>query len=368
VEIKRQSPDWWIFFVVMALLGIGIIMVFSSSQYLAQYDYGDPYYYLKSQAKNAGLGLIAMFIAYKINYKVYKKLAWPIFGLVIILLLLVLFSGSGESAGGAERWLNLAGFRFQPSEVCKLAMILLLAKICSDHQKSMASFTRGFLPCIALTLVAALLVFAQNALSSASIIAVTAVIMMYCAGVRWQYLGATVGIGFAAGIAVIANTEFRANRIAAYLDPWKDPLGDGFQTVQSLLAIGNGGLTGVGLGAGGSKWYYLPEGYTDFIFSVLAEEMGFLGCLFVIALFGILIWRGLMVAIGLKDMFCSLLALGATVMIGLQAFINLGVVTGLLPVTGVTLPFISYGGTSLIICLISMGILLNLSRYAEIKR
>jgi cell division protein FtsW len=368
VKVKQKSPDWWILFAVMALLGVGIIMVFSSSQYFAQYDYNDPFYFLKDQAKNAGLGLIALLIAYKISYVHYKKLAWPLFGVVIILLLLVLFSGAGDAAGGAVRWLNLGGIRFQPSEICKLSMILLLAKLFSDRQKQMGSFTKGFLPGIILVIAVALLVFAQNALSTASIIAMTSIIMMYCAGVRWQYLAGTVAVGMMAGVAIIANTEFRSNRIAAYLNPWQDPLGDGFQTVQSLLAIGNGGLTGVGLGAGGSKWYYLPEGYTDFIFSVLAEEMGFLGGLFVIALFAILIWRGLMVAIGMKDNFGALLALGITGLIGLQAFINLGVVTGLLPVTGVTLPFISYGGTSLVISLASMGVLLNLSRYSEIKR
>jgi cell division protein FtsW len=365
---KIKSPDWWLFFAVMALLGVGIIMVFSSSQYQAQYDFGDPFYYLKGQGKNAIIGLVAMLIAYKIPYQFYKKIAWPLVFFVVVLLLLVLFSGGGEEAGGAVRWLSLGGIRFQPSELCKLAMVILLAKVFSERQKQMGSFTGGFLPGLILIAVIAGLIFAQNDLSTAVIIALTGIIMMYCAGAKFKYLLGTIVVGLAAGIAIIAGSDFRSGRIEAYLDPWQDPLGAGFQTVQSLLAVGNGGLTGVGLGAGGSKWYYLPEGYTDFIFAVLAEEMGFLGGLFVIALFGILVWRGLMIAIGLKDSFASLLAVGITSYIGIQAFINIGVVTGLLPVTGITLPFISYGGTSLIICLVSMGILLNLSRYSEIKR
>ena len=368
MKAKKKSPDWWIFFSVMVLLVIGIIMVFSSSQYFAQYDYDDAFYFLKKQGESAILGLIAMFVLYKIDYHVYKKLAWPAFITVCVLLSLIAFGGSGDEAGGATRWIIIAGFRFQPSELAKLGLIVLMSKILSEKQDVIKTFSKGFLPQAALVGVTCALVFLQNHLSATVIIAGTAFILMFCAGINWLYLGITVGVGFAGACAAVLMTPFRMGRILAYLDPWQDPLGDGFQTVQSLLAIGSGGLTGVGLGSGGSKWFYLPERHTDFIFSVLSEELGFIGAFFVILLFMLFIWRGLTISVHMPDTFGSFLALGITAMIGLQAFINLGVVTGLLPVTGVTLPFVSYGGTSLIVCLMSVGILLNLSRYAEIKR
>lgn len=372
MKAKKHAPDWWILFSVLALVAIGIIMVFSSSQYFAQYPpYNDTYYFLKKQAEFAALGILGMFVLSRVNYRIYYKLAWPAFIVSILLLgglVVMILAGSGDETKGAVRWLELGGLRFQPSEVAKLSLILLLAKILTDREQFNKSFTKGFIPVIALIGLTCGLVFAQTALSMTIIIACTSFAMMYCAGINFAYLIGTVILGAGGVVGAIIMKPFRMQRIYAYLDPWSDPLGSGFQTVQSLLAIGSGGLSGVGLGAGGSKWYYLPERHTDFIFSVLAEETGFLGCLVVILLFGILVWRGLTIAVNMPDRFGSLLAFGITFMIGFQAFFNLGVVTGLLPATGITLPFISSGGTSLIICLFSAGILLNLSKYAELKR
>lgn len=369
LKSKMKAPDWWIFFSTMVLVCIGIIMVFSSSQYFTQYKpYEDIYYYLKRQLFNAGAGLIAMYIMYRLNYRIYKTLAWYIYFGVSIILLMLLVGSSGEEAGGAVRWMDLGFTTFQPSELAKISLVMLMAKILTEKQRKIGSFQQGFLPPFILMGITCVLVYLQNDLSTSVIIAGTAFVMMFCAGVRLPYLMGTVIVGSIGVAASILMTDFRMGRILAYLDPWSDPLDGGFQTVQSLLAIGSGGLTGVGLGAGGAKWYYLPERHTDFIFSVLAEELGFLGGGLVIALFVVLIWRGLMVAVNAPDLFGSLLALGIVSMIGLQAFMNLGVVTGLLPVTGITLPFLSYGGTSLMVSMASVGLLLNISRYAEIKR
>jgi len=366
---KVKSPDWWILVIVAVLMGIGIIMVFSSSQYFAQdAPYNDNLYFLKKQARNAAIGLAMMFVMYRMNYKLYKKFAWPV-AIIVGIVLIVLLAGGQQEIKGTTRWLEVSGVgTFQPSEFAKLAMVIVLAKVMSSRPKRIKTFQGGFIPSIVIIGLFCGLVFAQKALSTTMIIAGTGFLMMFCAGINWRYLAGTLTLAITGVAAAIIYEPFRLQRIYAYLDPWKDPLGSGFQTVQSLLAIGSGGLSGVGLGAGGSKWYYLPERHTDFIFSVLSEELGFIGGFFVIVLFIFLLWRGFSVAVHTPDTFASLVALGITSMIGLQAFINLGVVTGLLPVTGVTLPFISYGGTSLMVSLAAMGALLNISKYAEFKR
>ncbi|MEG1500706.1 MAG: putative lipid II flippase FtsW [Clostridiales bacterium] len=368
MKIKKKSPDWWVFFSVMALVFIGIIMVFSSSQYLAQYKHDDAFYFLKRQCINVLFGSIAMFFAYRFNYRLHKPFAWYYYAGTVLLLLLVLFSSGGDEAGGAVRWLDLGFIRFQPSELAKITMVILLSAFLSDKQKKIKTFKDGFIEPLLLILFTAGLVFAQKDLGTTVLIVGVGLVMMFCAGVRMPYLLGFASVGLVGGVGLIAMAPYRMKRIIAYLDPWSDPLDGGMQACQSLMAIGNGGLTGVGLGAGGSKWGYLPAGHTDFIYSVLAEELGFIGAVLVIILFVILVWRGLTIAVNMPETFGALLALGVTGMIGLQAFVNLGVVTGLLPITGITLPFISYGGTSMIISMASAGLLLNLSRYSEIKR
>ncbi|MDD2220349.1 MAG: putative lipid II flippase FtsW [Clostridia bacterium] len=360
MKLGARKPDWYIFCVVAALVGIGIIMVFSSSQYFAQYEYDNVYHFLKKQLLHAAIGFIGMFCAYQFGYKKLRYLSYPIFAVVLVLLAAVLLTSAGDEAGGAERWLNLGGFRFQPSELSKLAAVLAVSKYISINYRRMDTGKYGFWPLLALMGVTCGLVFKQNDLSTAAVIAGTLFIMMFVGGVQLRYLFGTMIAGAAAVLAIILGT-FRIARISAWLDPWSDPQGYGFQAIQSLLAIGSGGLTGVGLGAGGSKWYYLPERHTDFIFSVLCEELGFLGGLIVIALFAIFVWRGLVVAVKCEDTFGAMVALGITTMIGLQAFLNLGVATGLVPVTGITLPFVSYGGTSLVMSLTSVGLLLDIS-------
>ncbi|MDO4732361.1 MAG: putative lipid II flippase FtsW [Bacillota bacterium] len=358
----KRKPDWSFLACAMLLLGIGIIMVFSSSHYFASYDYEDPYFFLKEQGKFALIGLFCMFLAYKVNMRAYRKLSYSVYVVILGLLIFMVASSNIETIGGAQRWLQIGGFSFQPSELSKIALPMVLAKWISDRRDSVEDFKIGFLPTLGLTGLTAGLILLQKDLSSAIVVAGAGFVIMFCAGVRIPYLIGTFGLGIMACVAAIMLEGFRIERITAWLDPRSDPLGAGYQTIQSWLALGSGGLTGVGLGNGGSKWFYLPARHTDFIFSVLGEELGFLGCLVVIILFTLLIWRGVLIAVRAKDLYSSLLAIGLISAIGIQTFINLGVSTGLLPVTGVTLPLISYGGTSLVVSLTMIGILMNISR------
>ena len=366
--VKRAKIDYWTFLVVLVLLGIGLVMVLSASQYFAQNKpYEDSFYFLKAQAKNAILGIVVMVLAMNINYQKYRKLVWPALIGAFLLMMLIALTSLGSSAKGAEQWLDLGFVRFQPSEIMKIALVLFLAKSLSERREMLSSFSKGFLPYLALIGVVCVAVALQD-LGTAMVIAGTAFIMLYCSGTRPAHLMMLVGAGIAFFVFMVMLEPYRMNRLLGFMDPWSDPLGTGYQTIQSLLAIGSGGFTGVGLGAGGAKWLYLPERHTDFIFAVMAEETGLLGGAFLILLFMFFAWRGFNIAMKVQDSFGSLLAAGITIMISLQAFINIGIAVGALPVTGITLPFISYGGTSLVISLAAVGVLLNISRFAGMDR
>ncbi|MGI6711637.1 MAG: stage V sporulation protein E [Bacillota bacterium] len=365
---KKSAPDFIIFITVLALLSIGIVMVFSSSQYVAYYEHkGDSFYYLKRQFFNTLLSVILMIFVMKVNYVKLKELAKPalIFSFVLLGLLLI---GIGIEHKGSVRWLGAGPFQIQPSEFAKLVMIIYMAKFLSENQHRMKSFRQGFLPPLLILGGACALILMQPDLGTAVALAGTTFIMLWCAGAKKSHMALLAGLGICLVVAAIVFEPYRMERFMSFLDPWKDPQDTGFQTVQSLLAIGSGGLLGVGLGAGRAKTFYLPERHTDFIFSIIAEELGFIGGALVIILFLLLIWRGLKVAITTSDAFGSMIAIGVTSMVGLQALINLGVVTGSLPVTGITLPFISYGGSSLIFSLAGIGLLLNVSCYAGLDR
>lgn len=363
---QKLKPDWLLLVCALLLLGIGIIMVFSSSQYFARYEpYNDTYHFLKEQLKFALIGGVMLFLAYRVNLRAYRKLTVPVYLIVFGLLLFMVASTNIETIGGAQRWLSIGGFNFQPSELAKIALPMMMAKWISDHRDNIEGFKQGFLPTILLTGLTAGLIFLQKDLSSSIVVAAAGVVLMFCGGVRAFYLACTFGAGVLACIAAVILEPYRLERIYAWLDPRSDPLGDGYQTIQSWLALGSGGLTGVGLGNGGSKWFYLPAQHTDFIFSVLGEELGYIGCVVVIILFVVLIWRGIMIAVRVRNLYASLLAMGLISAFAVQTFINLGVVSGLLPVTGVTLPLVSYGGSSLIVSMVMVGMLLNISRYME---
>lgn len=363
---KKGKIDYWLFFVVFVLCCIGMIMVLSASQYSAAYEFGDSYYYLKRQIFNIAVGFVAMFLAIKIDYRIYGKLCWPIFFIGVGLMLLVMFSSLGDTGGGSQRWIQLGPMRFQPSDVMKLSMLVLL---CQQLAEPAGYFVGKTLPYLAVVGVSCCLV-AINDLGTGIVMGGTATLLLIIGGMKLRYLAALFGLG-AAGLAVMVlppQYHYRLTRLTSFLDPWADYYGTGYQVVQSLLAIGSGGLMGVGLGEGGAKWFYLPERHTDFIFAILVEEGGLLAGLVLLLLFLAFTWRGLTIAMRVKDTFGRLMAAGLTLMITVQALVNIAIALGMMPVTGITLPFISYGGTSLVISLAAVGVLLNISKSAKMKK
>ncbi|MDO7905405.1 stage V sporulation protein E [Paenibacillus sp. JX-17] len=362
---SRPAPDLWLFICIFALLAIGIVMVYSAGAVLAFHDYGDSFYFVKRQLLFAGLGIAAMFVTANVDYRIWRKYARPGLLLCFALLILVLIPGIGVVRGGARSWLGISSFGIQPSEFMKLGMILFLSKWLSRKDYDISSFTRGLLPPLGLIGLAFGLIMMQPDLGTGTVMLGASLLIVFTAGARWKHLG-FLALGGAAGfVGLIAAAPYRLKRITAFLDPWSDPLGAGYQIIQSLYAIGPGGLGGLGLGMSRQKYSYVPEPQTDFIFSILAEELGFIGGLIVLLLFLVLVWRGMRVAMTMPDAFGSLLAAGIVGMVAVQVVINIGVVIGMMPVTGITLPLISYGGSSLTLMLTALGILLNLSRYAR---
>ena len=361
--------DFVLCITVLVLLAMGIIMILSASAPSALATTGNSYTYVKKQFAFAIVGIILMFIISKIDYRFYKKYYWPVYFVSWLILLLVLVPGLGVSVKGATRWVNLGFAQFQPSELTKIGLIIFYAGYLSDHKNDLTDFKKGFIkPLLFVIPPIGILFGVQNHLSVSLIIAIITVTMMVMAGCRLSHF-ANIGIVGVSGLAglvgllqVSGKGGFRLDRIATYFDPWSDAQGTGYQMVQSLYAIGSGGFFGVGLGESKQKYLYIPEPHNDFIFAILAEELGFVGCLFVVALFAIFVWRGILVAMRAPDMFGSLMAVGITTMIGAQAIINIAVVTASIPTTGMALPFFSYGGTALLILLCTVGILLNISR------
>lgn len=346
------------------LLSTGIIMVFSSSAVTSAYNMGDAFYFLKRQLIWVSLGLAGMVLLMGVPYKTWRQVAAPVLGVAVLLLILVLIVG--VSAKGSSRWLGVGSLSFQPSELIKLAMVIFLAASLSSNPRQIgASFIQGLGPYLLLVGMVCGLILAQPDLGTAVAIAGTTYFMLMAGGANWRHLLLLFLGGLAlVGVAIMV-APYRMARFTAFLNPWADPQGNGYQTIQSLLALGSGGPFGLGLGHGKQKLYYVPEKHTDFIFAILGEELGFLGATLVVIAFFILLWRGFRTALNAPDAFGSLLAAGITTMIIFQALINMGVVTGLLPVTGITLPLVSYGGSSLIFTLAGIGILLNISRYAH---
>ena len=305
-----------------------------------------------------------MFFISMIDYRIYKGRIADI-GIVgaIILLALVFVPGLGVTRNDATRWLNI-GIQFQPSEIMKVAIIIFLSAKISKYPESINRFWKGMLLYLLLLGVIAGLLLFEPHMSATVIILIISASIMFSAGLSWKYI-IPVGIGGVAACVVLALTaEYRMKRVMIFLDPWQDKLGDGWQIIQSIYAIASGGLFGVGLGKSTQKYMYIPEPHNDFIFAILSEELGFIGALGVIALFAIFIWRGIVIAMKAPDMFGTLLAVGITTMVGIQALHSIAVVSSAIPVTGIPLPFFSYGGTALIILLCSCGILLNISRNA----
>ena len=361
--ILKNPLDFTLLITVFILLGLGIITVLSASSPTALAETGNSYKYLIKQMEAAIIGIFLMFVASKIDYKLWQKNYKIIYFFCMLLLLAVCVLG--REAGGAKRWLDIGFLSFQPSEVAKVGIIIFYSAWLTKNKEKLKSFKFGFIYPLAWLLIPIFFVLIlQNHFSATLVICMLAAILMILAGCKIRYF-IFVGMPLAVlGVLaiIVAGQGFRMQRVLTFFDPWQDIKGNGWQIVQSLYAIGSGGLFGVGLGESKQKYLYIPEPHNDFIFAVLAEELGFIGCAIVIILFAILIWRGITIAMKAPDMFGSLLAAGITSMIAIQVLVNIAVVTASMPVTGMALPFFSYGGTALIITLTSIGILLSVSR------
>ena len=364
MKIKGRI-DYVLLVVVLALVGFGIVMVYSTTAILAGDRLGDPFFFLKRQVVYAGIGFGLMIVAMLLRYNVWKRLAYPVLALSILLLMAVLVPGIGHRAGGATRWIRIFSFSFQPSEFAKLGLIIFLAYFLTKKEEKIRSFSFAFLPTIVLSGLVIGLVFMEPDFGAALFLTVMVFLLLFVSGVRIIYIAGSFLLAIPVAYYFLMNVAYRSKRLMSFIHPWDDPSGTSFQIIQSFLCFGSGGLFGLGLGEGKQKLFYLPAPHTDFIFSVVGEELGLIGAMVLVLLFFVFTVRGITIASSLEDRFATYLALGITLMICLQAAINMGVVLGLLPTKGLTLPFISYGGTSLITNLIGVRILLNLSTHGE---
>ena len=365
---KALNADPIMFYAILLLLAIGIVMVYSASSFYAKYNTidGDSTAFLKKQMVSCFLGLTSMFIFMSIDYHKLKKYTLLVL-LIAIPLQLAVFAF--DPVNGARRWIRLGLLSFQPSELAKYAVVLFLAMSLDSKGKGVKKFTTGIIPYLGIAGLFAGLVLLQSNLSVAAIIMIVTFIILFCAGGRLNHLFLYVAPALSAlafGFAYFK--EYRRKRLFNFIDPWEDPAGNGYQLIQSFYALGAGGITGLGLGQSRQKTIYMPEPHNDFIFSIIGEELGLIGCIVILAIFMVLIWRGIKTAMEAKDNYGMLLATGITSVIAVQTIINIAVVTGSMPVTGVPLPFISYGGTSLAITTTAMGILLNISRQRKVKK
>ena len=381
----KGSMDYIILTVVLIILACGIIMVLSASAPSSLSESGDSYKYFRRQAGAAGIGIVAMLIVSKIDYRIYKKFNWIIYIVVIALLAITAYTPLGTEDKGAKRWLNLGFISFQPSELAKTGFIIFFASLLSDIKRAgnIKKFWKGFvLPMAFLAPIVVIVYKGQNHLSATLLIAAVTCVQMFVVGVPLRHF---IIAGVAGVLAFLSykgidgylhpvdpaeaaeKENFRAGRMKVWRDPFSDPTGKGWQIIQSLYAIASGSLFGLGFGESRQKYLYLPEPHNDFIFAVVAEETGFFGCVIVILLFAIFVWRGIIIAMKSPDTFGSLIAIGITVLIGLQTIVNVAVVTGTIPVTGMPLPFFSDGGTALVGNLATVGILLNISRTCKQK-
>lgn len=358
---KRHAIDFYLFFAVICLLVIGVLMVFSASSVSAYNQYNNAYYFFQRQIIWAVLGIIIMLTVSGIDYYRFKNLAFS--GYILGLLCLVAVLAAGKTINGAKSWILLGPMSFQPSELAKPLVVLELARILSQKQKKIRSLREGLGPPLVSLGVVCGLIMLQPDLGTTMVLLLTGFTMLFVARVRFIHLSLLAGAGAVVAAFLMTMKSYRLERLQTFIDPWRDPLGSGYQIVQSLYAIGSGGLFGLGLGQSKQKYLWLPEEHNDFIFAVIGEELGFIGAAGVLLLYALLAGRGLQVARKAPDTFGRLLAAGLTSMILVEAIINLAVVTGSMPVTGVTLPFISYGGSSLLFKLLGMGILLNVSRH-----
>jgi cell division protein FtsW len=361
---KKLKPDRILFLVTLVLVGFGVAMVFSSSAIVAKERFGDPNYFSFKQLISATLGLAVMFVVMKIDYHAYRHpvIVFSALAIVVALLVVVFFLAA---AANTHRWIQFSGFSIQPSEMAKLALIFFLAYFLEKRKGKVNDLAFTLVPVAVIVAVLAGLIVLQPDLGTAlSLLAISGV-LLFVAGLDLRWLAATIIFAVPAFYLLVFRVKYRRDRILAFMNPWEEPLGRGFQIIQSLLSVASGGIVGLGFMEGKQKLFYLPEAHTDFIFAVVGEELGLIGTCALLVLFVIFFWRGVRASMRAPDLFGFYLALGITMMVCVQAFINMSVVLGLLPTKGIPLPFLSYGGSSFVVMLAAVGILLNVSQQSS---
>ncbi len=364
-DTRRLSYDPILLGAVLLLVGFGLVMVYSASAITAQDKMGDSFHFLKRQAIAAGLGLFAMVVALKLGYRRMARLAYPLLVLSVVLLALVLVPGIGTTVGGAKRWIRFPGISLQPAEVAKVAWVVYLSYSLAKKREKVQSFSIGFLPHLGIAGLLVGLCMLEPDFGSSVALLVLMFVMLFAAGAKLSYLIGSVLLAIPFAYTAIASSPYRMQRIKAFLDPWANRQGSGYQVAESLMSIGSGGLTGLGLGDGRQKLFFLPEAHTDFIFSIIGEELGLAGVAFLTLLYAVIVWRGLKAALAAPEPFGTYLGLGITSLIAFQAVVNMSVAMGLVPTKGLTLPFVSYGGSSLIVLMGAAGLLLSLSAASD---
>ena len=359
-EVRPVAYDFRLLFPVLLLVGIGVVMVYSASSALALKKFGNEYYFLKKQAVFALIGFLALLICRYFPYRIFRSLTYPMVVLALGLLLAIQLSALGVSAGGSARWLRFNEISFQPSEFARFSLIIFLGYSMSKKGDRLKDLYVGFLPHILVLVAFITLIILQPDFGSVVILGAITWIMLFVGGARIFHLLASLMVLVPFLYFYMIHAEYRLKRIMSFLDPWQYSTDEGYQIIHSLMAFGSGGIWGAGVGNGFQKLFYLPEPHTDFIFSVIGEELGLLGVLAILGLYGIILWRGISIARNSGDEFGTFLAFGMTLAIGLQVCINMGVTLGLLPTKGLALPFLSYGGTSLLMNMASIGILMNI--------
>uniref|UniRef100_A0A7C3UZM7 Probable peptidoglycan glycosyltransferase FtsW n=1 Tax=Desulfobacca acetoxidans TaxID=60893 RepID=A0A7C3UZM7_9BACT len=362
----NSHHDFTLLASAMLLVSLGLTMVFTSSTVMANAQYQDPYFFVKRQGAYALLGMVILGLGRSIDYHLYKRWVYWFLLLALIGLVLVFLPGLGAKVRGAARWVRLGPVTLQPSEFAKLAMVIFLAYSLSRKQEKMKYFAIGFLPHMVIAGMFVALIGKEPDFGTALTLASIVFIMLLVGGTRFTYILISFSLAAPLAVVMVMRDPKKFSRILSFLDPWKYGQDVGYQLKQSLLAIGSGGLFGIGPGQSRAKLFYLPDAHTDFILAIFSEELGFVGVILILALFTLLVYRGLVVALRAPDAFGSYLALGLTLLISLPACINMGVVSGILPTKGLSLPFLSYGGSSLLVNLLAVGILLNIS--SQIKR
>ena len=363
---RKVTPDMWLFGVAVVLLSAGVVMVYSASAIVAADRFQDPYFFLKRQLFWALLGAAAMLVAARVDYRRLERFVLPALIVAGVLLLLALVPPFGQAINGTRRWIRFGLVSFQPAELAKLVLVVYLAAFVARRQEQLNDVRRGLLPPLLVAGAFAALVFVQPDLGNCLTLIALTFGLLYLAGSPARYLAWVMAPALPLLAIAISMAPYRLRRMTAFWDPWADPRGSGFQIIQSWLAFGNGGLLGQGIGGSRQKLFYLPEPHTDFIFAVVGEELGFVGATVFVGLFAVLIWRGVRIGLRTSEPFGAYLALGITLLIATQVLVNLGVVTGLLPTKGLPLPFLSFGGSALLMTMLSTGVLLNISQHAHV--